>query len=105
MVSIQQYTTEHTLVEDSLRKEKEFIEGALNSLQDVFYVFDLNGKFLRWNKSFSAVTGYSDEEILTKKPTDFFLGKDIQNISNAIGMVLKNGTARVEAKFVTKNGG
>ena len=63
MVSIQQYTTEHTLVEDSLRKEKAFIEGALNSLQDVFYVFDLNGKFLRWNKSFSAVTGYSDEEM------------------------------------------
>jgi PAS domain S-box-containing protein len=92
------------LIEDSLREETAFTESALNSLQDVFYVFDLNGRFLRWNKSLSAISGYSDEEISIKKPTDFFLGEDIRNISNAIEMVVKNGTARVEAKFITKNG-
>jgi PAS domain S-box-containing protein len=104
MAAIQRDIIEHTQVEDALKTEKAFTESALNSLQDVFYVFDLNGRFLRWNKLLSAISGYSDEEISTKKPTDFFLGEDIQNILNAIEMVVKNGTARVEAKFVTKNG-
>lgn len=94
MAAIQRDITEHMQVEDALRKEKAFTESALNSLQDVFYVFDLNGRFLRWNKSLSAITGYSDKEISKKKPTDFFLGEDIQCISNAIEMIVKNGTAR-----------
>ena len=104
MTAIQRDIIEHTQVENALRTEKAFTESALNSLQDVFYIFDLNGRFLRWNKLLSAISGYSDEEISTKKPTDFFLGEDKQNILNVIEMVVKNGTARVEAKFVTKNG-
>ncbi|MDO8726484.1 MAG: PAS domain-containing protein [Candidatus Methanoperedens sp.] len=94
MAAIHRDITERMRVEDALREEKAFTEAALNSLQDVFYVFDLNGRFLRWNKSLSAVTGYSDKEISTKKPADFFLGEDVQSISNAIEMVVKNGTAR-----------
>ncbi len=47
MAAIQRDTIEHTQVEDALRTEKAFTESALNSLQDVFYVFDLNGRFLR----------------------------------------------------------
>ncbi|MDO8727519.1 MAG: PAS domain S-box protein [Candidatus Methanoperedens sp.] len=104
MAAIQRDITERTEVEDALRKEKAFTESALNSLQDVFYVFDLNGRLLRWNKSLSAITGYSDEEISLKEPTDFFLGEDIQRISNAIEMTMKNGTTRVEAELITKNG-
>jgi len=96
--------TEHKLKEDALRNEKTFIESALNALQDVFYVFDLNGRFLRWNNALSAVTGYSDNEISTKKITDFFLGGDIQKISNTIEMVVKNGNSKVEVEFVVKNG-
>jgi PAS domain S-box-containing protein len=97
MVDIKRDINERTQIEDILRKEKAFTESALNSLQDLFYVFDLNGRFLRWNKSFSAITGYSDKEISTKKPTDFFLGEDVQRISNAIEMVVKNGTSSVKA--------
>lgn len=94
MAAIQRDITEHTKVKDAFRRKKAFTESALNSLHDVFYVFDLNGRFLRWNKSLSAITGYSDEEISTKKLTDFFLEEDFQRISNAIEMVVKSGTAR-----------
>ena len=104
MVDIKRDINEHSQIEDILRKEKAFTESVLNSLQDILYVFDLNGRFLRWNKSLSAITGYSDKEISTKKPTDFFLGKDALSVSNAIEMVVKNGTASIEAVVVTKNG-
>ena len=43
--------TKRKQAEDELRGEKTFTENALNSLSDVFFVFDLNGEFLRWNKN------------------------------------------------------
>ena len=49
--------------EEALRNEQAFIDSAFNTLQDMFYVFDLQGKFLRWNRRLSEVTGYGDEEI------------------------------------------
>jgi PAS domain S-box-containing protein len=105
MVDIKRDINERTHIEDILRKEKAFNESVLNSLQDIMYVIDLNGRFLKWNKSLSAITGYSDKEISRKKPTDFFMGEDVQCISNAIEMVVKTGTASIAAELVTKNGG
>jgi PAS domain S-box-containing protein len=90
--------------EEELRDEKNFIEDALNSLSDVFFVFDQNGKFLRWNKTMNAVSGYSDAEISLMQPADFFLKEDIRRVMDAIKMVVKEGYAGVEAIVVTKEG-
>ena len=54
--------TKLKLAEDDLRDEKAFTESALNNLRDVFYVFDLNGKFMRWNKAMNTISGFSDSE-------------------------------------------
>ncbi|GAG35950.1 unnamed protein product, partial [marine sediment metagenome] len=55
--------TERRLAEDQLRKEKDLSEATLSSLPGVFYAFDGQGNFLRWNKNFETVSGYSGEEI------------------------------------------
>ena len=97
--------TERKRAEEELRGEKNFIEDALNSLSDIFFVFDLNGKFLRWNKTMNAVTGYSDAEISSMQPADFFLKEDRQRVIEAIETVVKYGYAIVKATVVTKKGG
>ena len=81
--------TERKRAEEELRGEKNFIEDALNSLSDIFFVFDLNGKFLRWNKTTNAVSGYSDAEISSMQPADFFLKEDKQRVIEAIETVVK----------------
>lgn len=91
-------------IEDKLRVEEAVTEGALNALQDLFYVFDLNGRFLRWNKTVNIVTGYSDREISAMRPTDFFSGEDVQHVADAIEMILKNGNVSIEADLVRRNG-
>ena len=46
----------------SYRVEQEELSSVIiNALPGVFYLFDENGKFLRWNKNFETVTGYSGE--------------------------------------------
>ncbi|HGE71710.1 TPA: EAL domain-containing protein [Candidatus Poribacteria bacterium] len=89
---------------EDLLKEKAFTENTLNALKDIFFVFDLEGRFLRWNKAINEVSGYSDEEISSMKPTELFLKEDIQKIEEAINKIMKEGYASIEAFVVNKDG-
>ena len=95
--------TERKRSDEKLKEEKSFIENALNAMKDVFYVFDLEGRFLRWNKTMNAVTGYLDTEIELMKPVDFFLNDDIARVSEAIREAYK-GSSIIDALLVTKDG-
>lgn len=90
--------------EELLKKETAFTENTLNTMEDVFYAFDLNGKFIRWNKRMLKVLGYTNEEISSMKPTDFFKGEDKNKIATAIDAAIKEGHSRVEALFFAKDG-
>jgi len=96
--------TERKRAEEALTEAKAFTESALNSIFDIFYSFDLSGKFLSWNKTFNRISGYSDQELSSKKPMDFFLGEDIQRIAEAVERIYKEGTSKTEANFVLKDG-
>lgn len=96
--------TERKLADETLKEEKIFIEYALNSLQDIFWVFDLGGRFLRWNEAARAVTGYLDSEIALMEPTDFFRDDDKGKITEAIQTATREGRARVYAELECKDG-
>jgi PAS domain S-box-containing protein len=91
-------------VEEELRDEKNFTENALNALQEIFFVFDVAGRFLRWNAPLSDVTGYSEEEISLMKPTDFFPGEEQRRVTEAVETAMKTGYARIETMVLTKKG-
>ena len=90
--------------EEKLKDARALLDSALSALPDVFYVFDVNGKFLLWNEAFARVTGYTDQELSSKQATDFFSGEDFQRISRAIERIWKDGGAHQEAGFVLKDG-
>ena len=93
-------------IEDiTARKEVEAdLENALDTLQDIFFVFDLENRLLRWNKIMNTVTGYTDRELSFKKLTDFFREDEKERVSKAILKGNKEGSASVEAIIVTKDG-
>jgi PAS domain S-box-containing protein len=96
--------TKRKRAEEVLKEAKAFTESTLNSITDIFYSFDLSGKFLSWNKTFNRISGYSDQELSSKKPIDFFLGEDIQRIAEAVERIYKEGTSKTKANFVLKDG-
>ena len=96
--------TDERRAEQKLKDAKALLDSALGAIADVFYVFDVSGKFLFWNKALARVTGYSDEELSAKRPTDFFSGQGVQQISEAIARIWKDGSAQQEAGFVIKDG-
>lgn len=78
-------------------------ESIINSLPGIFYLYDREGKFVRWNKNFERVSGYSEEEISKMHPLDFFRGNDRNMLEEKIKTVFTTGHADVQAHFYTKN--
>lgn len=87
-----------------LSKAKDLADKLIDSLPGVFYFFDANGKFIRWNKEFERATGYSSEEIAGMHPTDFFFGEEKSYIAERIEGVFIQGINDAEANFLTKSG-
>jgi len=98
--------TESKQTEENLIAEKAFTEFSLNSQLDTFFVFDpKTGQPLRWNKSFSDISGYTDDEIASMKaPFDWYDEEDLKKASEAIDKVYKDGKASLEISLKTKNG-
>lgn len=89
--------------EDVLR-EMSFIESAMNSLPGIFYAFDKNGHFLRWNENLELISGYSSEEIKAMHSVDFFTGEEKNSVAATIQEVFTKGKANIEANFTVKGG-
>ncbi|MEO8151396.1 MAG: PAS domain S-box protein [Bacteroidia bacterium] len=90
--------------EEQIITEKELSDSIINSLPGVFYLYDESRNFLRWNKNFETVSGYSHEEISKMHPLDFFEGKNKNIVEEKIAGVFENGAAaEVEVEVVTKD--
>ncbi len=90
--------------DEDIRKEKNFSNTTINSLPGIFYLFDNQGRFRRWNENFEKFSGYSAEEISKMNPLDFFVGEDRKIIEQKIQEVFAKGRSTAEADFVSKDG-
>lgn len=101
-----QYELEHEKSEaqEALLEEKQFTDSVINTLPGVFYLFDENGRYLRWNRNFEIVTGYSVGEIRKINPLDLFEGEEKKLITKQIEDVFDLGESSAEAHLVSKDG-
>jgi two-component system, cell cycle sensor histidine kinase and response regulator CckA len=89
--------------EEDMLKEKNFSEALIDSLPGIFYLFDDQGRFKRWNINFEEVSGYSRQEIAGMGPLDFFTDEDRTLVKKAIQTVFELGRSDVAADFLTKD--
>jgi PAS domain S-box-containing protein len=93
-----------TVAERQIQAEKLMSDSVINSLPGVFYLYDKNGKFIRWNKNFEEVSGYTYEEVASMHPLDFFQGEEKQLLRQRIADVFVTGEGEVIANFTSKDG-
>ena len=92
------------LAEEQARREYAFSEAMTDSMPGILYFYNDVGEMLRWNRSFATVSGYSDAEIRTMHPTEFFRSADREQVAARIQEVFEQGESSVEADFVAKDG-
>ncbi|MCB2178394.1 PAS domain S-box protein [bacterium] len=87
-----------------LEENKAFSDSIINSLPGILYLVDVDGRFLRWNKNFERVSGYTSEEIKEKHPADFFEGEEKTLILERFHEVFVQGESYTNANIVAKDG-
>jgi two-component system cell cycle sensor histidine kinase/response regulator CckA len=90
--------------EEQLIAQRNFSNAVVDSLPGLFYMFDAEGRFVRWNRNFEVVSGYSADEIKAMTPLDFFSPDDAPRTAEAIQMVFERGFNTLENDFLTKEG-
>lgn len=91
-------------IEKQVQVERQFSESLINSLPGVMYVFDQYGRFIKWNKNFETVTGYSSNQIKEMNPLDFISLEDKGAVRETIEKVFHEGRGNIEAGFSTMGG-
>ena len=80
-------------------------ETILQGMPELAYVFDGEGKMLRWNKNVEMVLGFSKEELLHRFTGDFIDEPDREKVISEFFKVLTEGEDRtVEYNMLTKSG-
>ncbi|MBL0182167.1 MAG: PAS domain S-box protein [Chitinophagaceae bacterium] len=95
--------TEREMIKSQSIREKELSDSIINSLPGIFYLYDKDGNFLRWNKNFETVTGYTEEEVSQMNALDFFEEKFQPLMKEKVASVFKSGEDNVEAELLLKN--
>jgi PAS domain S-box-containing protein len=90
--------------EGRLLVERDFSNEIIDTLPGVFYLFDQQGKFLRWNKNLEEITGHSGDEIALMAPLEFIVEEDRPAVERKIEEVFVSGEANIEARLLTING-
>lgn len=85
-------------------RERYLSDSILENLPGIFYLFDSQGKFIRWNKNFEKITGYNSDEFKQLSPLDLFQGEEKGYIEKRIQEVFKEGRSDAEANLVSKEG-
>ena len=90
--------------EQNVRNEVQFSESMIESMPGIVYFYDADGRFIRWNRNFEKVSGYTSDEIRRMHPLDFFAGSDKALLESRIAEVMEQGESSVEADFLAKDG-
>lgn len=104
VLSVARDLTERKRAEDNLRREKLLSDNIIDSLPGVFYFFDDQRRFRRWNAEFQQVTGYTATEFAGLTPLDLIADEDRNRVDQSIREVFATGVSNVEAKLITKDG-
>lgn len=90
--------------EAAVRSERLFSEAMIESTPGILYFYNDQGKFIRWNRNFERVTGYSEAEIAGMRAQDFFAPEDQDTLEGKITEVFEQGDSALEAPLVMKDG-
>jgi two-component system NtrC family sensor kinase len=72
----------YSLMVEKVRLQKElietkfFLESVIEKAGDAISVMDLEGRILYWNEGAERIYGYKKEEVIGKRPSEFFLPGD-----------------------------
>ncbi|KXS33831.1 MAG: Multi-sensor signal transduction histidine kinase [Candidatus Gallionella acididurans] len=95
---------ERRQAEMAAQSERQFSDTMIESMPGILYFYNEQGQFLRWNKNFEIVSGYSGAEIACMHPLDIFSGEEKHALERRIAEVFETGESFIEASLIARDG-
>ena len=92
--------------QEALYLEKSLTDALFDSVPGMLYLYNDQGKLVRWNKRHEEMTGYSPDELLGMGLLDWYKEDEetCQHITNAVQRAFREGFADIEANLQKKDG-
>ena len=87
-------------------RERVFSDAVLDSVPGMLYLYDSQGKLIRWNKQHEAMTGYSSDEMTGRHIMEWFTGDQAaqRTIATEIEKALQGNFADARVDLRRKDG-
>jgi PAS domain S-box-containing protein len=95
--------TAQVIAQNQIINERNLSDSIINSLPGVFYLFDQEGRHLRWNQNFEKVSQYTAEEMAHVRPADLVPPEELELLHEKIENVFRTGEDHVQANFLRKD--
>lgn len=99
-VAIRHDITQLKVAESQIRQQAELLDKS----QDAILVRDMDDRIVYWNKSAERLYGWSAEEVVGKRPTDFLFRVEPPELKEAQKIVVERGEWRGEFNQIAKDG-
>jgi PAS domain S-box-containing protein len=98
--------TKRKEAEQALAREREFIDAIFNSVPGMLYLYDAEGRLVRWNKKHETMTGYTAEELSGMQLFDWYKGdkKSQAAVTKGVQTTFEKGFGEAEAELQKKDG-
>ncbi len=80
------------------------LHNVMETIPDILFTLDLQGRLVRWNPTLERVTGYSAMELLNKHALEFVPPAEHEPTASAIQRAFQHGYAELEGHLLTKDG-
>jgi len=103
---LQQEIAERETVQQELQTQISLLDGLLDAAKETVQIWDAQTlEYIKWNRTFRELTGYSDDEIAAMNPVaGFFGGADSARAEAAYERLLREGQATEVLTQITKDG-
>lgn len=90
---------------EALERERALVESALDAMVDVFFVIDMEGGLVLWNKRVNETLGYTDDELAAFSLKDERFGPDAALVAESIDRVAREvKVTNLQTSLATKAG-
>lgn len=87
-----------------MKAQNEFVNSIINSLPGIFYIFDEDGNYIRWNRNFEKLLNLTHVEFKKENLLTHYNAENKKIIIRELHNVLKNGEAKFTAHINAGDG-
>lgn len=103
-ITVLRTRVKHRQAEQEALKEKALSDTVINSMPDIFFMIDQQGRLLRWNDEFTRLSGITPQSADLRRQFDRIIDADRDTARAAIERVFAEGQASVEVSAATTSG-